>query len=417
MFLKQLLLVAKQTFKVRVKTIGYWSLVLSPILIAGVIFMFGLLFNTLSSHPTPVVGVRVDSGLEQRLMHSQTIKAKYRLVDSEKQGLKLLHQQKIDSLLTQAGTTYLVQNTPKGHPVDADQLQTFLKQYTIEQKAQEMHLSSVELQALMAPPTTKTRLVSVKGESAGDDAAKQAQYMLTVGLGIFIFIFLSTYVGMIATEIANEKSSRIMEILLAATSPAVQFFGKLLGIIGLALLHLGLYAAILLLSWQFIPANNRYVLMFKDILKGVDLNFVVTTLLMVFLGIVLYLILTAIIAAMINDQSQVQQAVSPVTYLAMGGYILTFMVSSTSENMVIKVLSYLPFLSQTLMPARVGLQLTQPYDVWLAIGFQIVMIYFLGRYGLRVYRDNVLRYSEGNLTWESLKSLGKIIHYQKNSQA
>lgn len=417
MFLKQLLIVAKQTFKVRVKTVGYWSLVLSPILIAGVIFAFGLLFNTLSSHPTPVIGVQVDAGLEKSLMHSKTIKAKYRPVESEEQGLKLLHQKKIDSLLTQNGTTYLVQNTPKGYPVDADQLQTFLKQYTIEQKAQQMHLSSTELQALMAPPTIKTRLVSVKGESAGDKAAKQAQYMLTVGLGIFIFIFLSTYVGMIATEIANEKSSRIMEILLAATSPAVQFFGKLLGIIGLALLHLGLYAAILLLSWQLIPANNRYVMMFKDILKGVDLNFVGTTLLMVFLGIVLYLILTAIIAAMINDQSQVQQAVSPVTYLAMGGYILTFMVSSTSENIVIKVLSYIPFLSQTLMPARVGLQLTQPYDIWLAIGFQIVTIYFLSRYGLRVYRDNVLRYSEGNLTWESLKSLGKIFHYQKNSQA
>ena len=68
-------------------------------------------------------------------------------------------------------------------------------------------------------------------------SSNAANSILAGGLGIFIFIFLTAYVGMIAQEIANEKSSRIMEILLAVTSAGVQFFGKLLGVAALAITH------------------------------------------------------------------------------------------------------------------------------------------------------------------------------------
>lgn len=405
MFQRQLWLVTKQTFKIRIKTLGYWSLVLSPLLIAVVVAVFGFVFTAMSNHNDSVVGLNVEQSLVQTLKVDKSIKAKYRVVTDDQKADQLLRQKKIDSYLKQTENGYELKNSAQGNPVNENTVKQVLTQYSMQYQAKSMNLTTDQLKTLTAIPTIKTRQVSSKGTSLGGETTKTANYILTVGLGIFIFVFLTAYVGMIANEIANEKSSRIMEILLAATSPAVQFFGKLAGIIGLALLHLLIYIIAGLIGYQFMPQNNETFKMVSSVLNGVDFSFALITITMVFLGIVMYLILTAIIAALVNDQSQVQQTVSPITYLAMLGYILTFMVSGSQDNIIVKILSFVPFTSQTLMPARLGLQLTQPYEIWLAITLQILMIIFLSRFGLKVYKKNVLQYNEGNLTKAGIISL------------
>ncbi|XZO07649.1 ABC transporter permease [Weissella paramesenteroides] len=209
---------------------------------------------------------------------------------------------------------------------------------------------------------------------------------------------------MIAQEIANEKSSRIMEILLAVTSPGVQFFGKLLGVAGLAITHGLVYVLAGGIFAIFMP-KNQYINMVRGMLAGVDINFAIMTGLLAIVGIFLYMILTAIISAMINDLSQVQQAVSPITYVAMIGYILSFVLEGQPHNLLINVLSYVPFISQTLMPARLGLQYANMTDALIALLLEVVVLIFLARYGLRVYKKNVLTYTDGNITKAALLSL------------
>jgi len=405
MFQRQLWLVTKQTFKIRIKTLGYWSLVLSPLLIALVVAVFAFVFTAMSNHNDSVVGLNVDQSLVQTLKADKSIKAEYKIVSDDKKADQLLKHKKIDSYLKQNNTGYELKNTTQGNPIDENAIKQVLNQYSMQRQAKTMNLTNDQLQKLTTAPKMKTQQVSSKGTSVGGETTKTANYILTVGLGIFIFVFLTAYVGMIANEIANEKSSRIMEILLAATSPAVQFFGKLAGIIGLALVHLLIYIIVGLISYQFISHDNATFKMIMSVLNGVDFSFAIITIIMVFFGIVMYLILTAIIAALVNDQSQVQQAVSPITYLAMLGYVLTFMVSNSPDNVIVKILSFVPFTSQTLMPARLGLQLTQPYELWIAIILQILMIIFLSRFGLKVYKKNVLQYNEGNLTKAGIMSL------------
>lgn len=405
MFQRQLWLVTKQTFKIRVKTLGYWSLVLSPLLIAVVVAGFAFIFTAMSNHDDSVVGLNVEQSLVRTLKADQSVKANYKIIKDDQKADQLLKQKKIDSYLKQTTNGYELKNSAQGNPVDDSAIKQVLNQYTMQQQAQAMNLTPTQLKELTSLPQIKTKQVSSKGTSTSGESTKTANYLLTVGLGIFIFVFLTAYVGMIANEIANEKSSRIMEILLAATSPAVQFFGKLAGIISLALLHLFIYVIAGVIGYQFISHENATFKMITNVLNGVDFSFVLISMTMVFLGIVMYLILTAIIAALVNDQSQVQQAVSPITYLAMLGYILTFMVSGSPDNIIVKILSFVPFTSQTLMPARLGLQLTQPFEIWVAIIFQIVTIIFLSRFGLKVYKKNVLQYNEGNLTKAGIMSL------------
>ena len=72
--------------------------------------------------------------------------------------------------------------------------------------------------------------------------------IMSKGLAIIsnsvIFFFVLIYVGFIVEEIAREKGSRVMEILLSSVSATEQFFGKLLGMLGLIFLHTVIYVAV-----------------------------------------------------------------------------------------------------------------------------------------------------------------------------
>ncbi|SUP61354.1 Uncharacterised protein [Weissella viridescens] len=69
------------------------------------------------------------------------------------------------------------------------------------------------------------------------------------------------------------------------------------------------------------------------------------------------------------------------------------------------ILSYVPFVSQTLMPARLGLQYATMTQASIALTLEVMTLYFLSKYGLRVYKRNVLTYREGNITKAALLSL------------
>lgn len=410
MFMRQLWLVMKQTFMTRVKTGGYWMLVLSPLLIVAFIGGITFVTNAMNSSDTPTVAVVNQPALTKVLNADKNLDAELVDVSSKTAAENDLAAKKIDGLLTEQDGKYTYSYTSESHTIDQNNLQVSLNQFTMMNKAQGLKLTTGELTSLMTPPALSMVMQSNKGQADGG-LAKAANFALAGALGILIFVFLSAYVSMIAQEIANEKSSRIMEILLAMTSPAVQFFGKISGIALLAILHAAIYVAVGI-GVAIVAPKNEMLLKAKSVVAGVDWGFGVMTIAIVFVAIVLYMVLTAMIAAMVNDLSQVQQAVSPVTYLSMISYMLTFMLSGNSHNLILQGLSYLPFFSQTLMPARLGLQYATMTDAAVALILELLALIVLGYYGLRVYKKNVLTYQEGSLfkpIWQSILRLFKFM--------
>lgn len=401
---KQLWLVIRQTYKTRLKSPGYWLLVLAPVLILAVIAAMGFIITATQSHKTPVVGVVNQPAVTTYLQKDKTADVKVKAVATAAAAAADLRKGKLDGYLQVKNQQFELISSANGESISETKLQTALNNYTVAVKAAAFNLNAQQLQALMTPPKLTTKVQSTKGQSAGGDAANTANYLLASGIGILIFVFLTAYVGMIAQEIANEKSSRIMEILLAATSPAVQFFGKLIGIAGLAVTHALVYIVAVLVV-NILAPQYEYLKTLKSLLAGVDISFAVMTVLIALVAIFMYMILTAIIAAMVNDQSQVQQAVSPMTYLSMIGYVLTFTLNGQPHNMFLNILSYVPFVSQTLMPARLGLQYATMGQAAIALGLEIIVLIFLCRFGLRVYSRNVLTYNDGNITKAALLSL------------
>lgn len=401
---KQLWIVIRQTFVNRLKTVGYWMLVLTPILILAAIAGINFVVQATQNNTAPKIGVVQNQPLVHYLDKQQQLDADIKGYAKTSTANKALADEKIDAVLVEHQQQFTLTKRANGQSIDQKALQSALTQYNTINRAKALQVSDDTLQQLMTPPKMSTHIQSQKGVNKDGANSNAANYGVAVALGILIFMFLTSYVGMIAQEIANEKSSRIMEILLAATSPGVQFFGKIGGIGLLALLHGAIYLILGIIASFWLPKISQLKGVL-DMLQGIDWSFALMTMLIVIVSIFLYMILTAIIAAMVNDLSQVQQAVAPVTYISLIGYILTFVLNGQPHNAFLNILSYVPFVSQTLMPARLGLQYATMTQASIALTLEVMTLYFLSKYGLRVYKRNVLTYREGNITKAALLSL------------
>jgi ABC-2 type transport system permease protein len=398
----QIKLVARQTYRTHIKTFGFWALVLSPLLIGLFIAGFAWIMSATDNDETPTLAVVQQSHIQQGL-EAQKLDLDLVTVDSVDEAQKQLKAGDIDGYLTVKDEQFTVMTSADANAtISEESLRQGLTQIQMAQRAQALNLTGEQVANLQAPVDLSIKTQGKRGESSGGALAQAANNMIATLMGIVIFIFLTTYSGIIAREIANEKSSRIMEILLAATSAKTQFYGKLLGVFGLAVTHMAVYgiAAVLV---RFVGRDNDMVKMISDLLKGVDTTFVVFTLIFMLVGIAMYLTLSAIVAALVNDQSQVQQATQPVVYLSMVGYLLSFMVASQPNNTMVQVLSYVPFVSQTLMPARLSLEYATLPQGLVALVLAVVALGVVLHFGEKVYKRNVLSYSDESMNKQLMK--------------
>jgi ABC-2 type transport system permease protein len=397
----QMWLVAKNTYLKRLKSFSFWALVIGPLLVP--IIAIGISYLNSNIH-TANLAVVNQTTIAQYFEHDKQIDAKISQVDSKNTAQQKLNGGSIDGYLIEDNGKFTLHVTSRsaGHLNQAS-IQAALSQYQIKTKAAKLHLTNEQLTGLLSPAVLNLETQASNGQhiNASQFGANKVSATFTV---IVIFIFLTLYTGVISQEIANEKSNRIMEILLAVTSSQVQYYGKIFGVMLLALTHIGIYViggTVLYFGFK----ENDIVTQATNMLSGLNTSFLVYIALMTFVAVAGFLVLASIIASLINDQSQAQQATQPVVYLAMIGYIASFALSGNPSNIVLQVMSFIPFISPTMMPTRFANQTVGASEAWIAFGLQVLAVVLITYFGEKVYARNVLSYSEGNLIKQLFRNM------------
>ena len=111
-------------------------------------------------------------------------------------------------------------------------------------------------------------------------------------------------------------------------------------------------------------------------------------------GFVQYTILYAAAGSMVSRQEDVQQIAGPLTFLGLGGYLLSFLAINVIDATWVRVLSFVPFVSAFFFPARIVLSDPAPWEYALSLALTLVGI--LGGLWLaaRVYAAGVLLYGQ-----------------------
>src|SRR5262249_12214650 len=91
---------------------------------------------------------------------------------------------------------------------------------------------------------------------------------------------------------------------------------------------------------------------------------------------------------------EVQNAVQPLTWLFMVGYLVSFVGLSAPDATWVRIISYIPFWTPTTMLMRIGAGVAQWWEILLTIGLMIIAILICAWIAARIYRLAILQYGQ-----------------------
>ncbi|MCL2594107.1 MAG: ABC transporter permease, partial [Promicromonosporaceae bacterium] len=210
------------------------------------------------------------------------------------------------------------------------------------------------------------------------------QIVAGVLVGILMFMAIMICGQMVAVGVVEEKTSRVVELLLSTVKPTQLLAGKTLGIgvVGLVQVALTVAAA---------AAAASVTGMLDD--TGLRLgSTVVWALIWFMVGFATFALILAALAALVSRQEEVGSVIMPVTMFMILPYILGVNVLPVDPtNALATNLSYVPGIAPFLMPLRDALDVVELWEQLLALGISLAAIPVLIWIGARIYSNAVLR--------------------------
>ena len=228
------------------------------------------------------------------------------------------------------------------------------------------------------------------------------------------FILVVFLVQMIGAEINEEKQTRSMEVIISNVSPKAHFFSKVVASNTFVLLQgalLIIYGIIALLirnntaTGGASSITSQITSIWDSLVSSgfVDkLNYIIPlTLILMVLSFLTYSLVAGILASMTVSMEDYQQIQTPIMLICLAGYYLAIMAGMFEGSTLIKVLSYVPFLSCLLSPALLVIGQIGIVDVVISILILCAFNFILIRYGLKIYKIGILNYSTDKM-WHKL---------------
>jgi len=226
------------------------------------------------------------------------------------------------------------------------------------------------------------------------DKSTQMMEFGVVYLLIILFFFTSMTTGnMIAAEVTTEKSSRIMEILITSVSPLTQMFGKIIGMFLVGLTQIAVFVLVILGN-LFMPQNKEVLADFNIDLSQVSVDVLVYGFTFYVLGYFLYAVLFAAVGSIVSRTEDLGQAIMPITMLSLAAFYVGSFSMGAPNTMLMKVASFIPFLSPTTMIVRIGIGEIEVWEIWVSILLLVISIFFFGWLSAKIYRTGVLMYGK-----------------------
>ena len=238
------------------------------------------------------------------------------------------------------------------------------------------HLSTSQASALAgARPLPVTSLHPGKANGASRTTS-------VVGL-ILIFVMLTQYNTWTLIGVMEEKSSRVVEVLMAAVRPVQLLAGKVLGIGAVAFAQAGL---IVVFAVILAKATG------SDLLHGTAPVALASTLVWLVLGYAFYCWVYAAAGSMAERQDQVQSLALPISIPIIFAYVVSLTVAGSGSAPVwFHVLAYLPPTAPLAMPVLVGLGIVTWWEFAASVAISIVSTVFVARLAAGIYRKAILR--------------------------
>lgn len=263
---------------------------------------------------------------------------------------------------------------------------------------QTLNLSEAEISQMYEEVPVDFLVASEEGsggfEAADADETNILNMVIFYFSVILMFIIIISYASQIATEIANEKSSRVIEMIVSSIRPTQHLMAKVFAMIAVSVLQIVLITIGGLIAFYF---SDTTELLDQFGLEANDqtLKIIIYCIIFVILGLILYLSVSAMLGSFINRMEDLQQGLMPVTFLSMIGYFIALGGISFADNIAVTITSYFPFFTPFVMPLRLLVNDTGHAPMIIGIVIMIITIIITLLLAGYIYKRSVLSTESG----------------------
>ena len=232
------------------------------------------------------------------------------------------------------------------------------------------------------------------------ESKKMVQTFAAAGLGFFLYMILITYASVTAQEVASEKGTKIMEVVFSSIRASHYFYARMIALLLVILTHIGIY----------VVGGLGAILFFKDmpflansgILSHLGEAFSVNTLLFVLVSLFMYVVLAAFLGSMVSRPEDAGKALSPLMILIIAGFVGVTALGAAGDNLILKIGSYIPFISTFFMPFRAINGYASDLEAWISLAITVVFAVTATVFIGRMYASLVLQTDDLGI-WKTFK--------------
>lgn len=250
---------------------------------------------------------------------------------------------------------------------------------------------AVRLQTLVASdPQLAQEVVEVLSSDplhvesqAGDDGESEERGAIAYGGMLLLYMAILIYGATVLSGVSEEKTNRVVEVLLAALRPWQMLGGKVLGIGLLGLIQFALTAALAYVAIRLSGAVS---------LPSLEGNTVLVLVIWFVIGFAIYATLYAAAGSLSGRAEDAQSASFPMTMIAVVGFLYSFSVLNDPDTTVARITSFIPFTAPFVVPIRNALGAIGAMEHVLAVVAMIGWIVLLLRIAARIYAGGLLQF-------------------------
>ena len=271
---------------------------------------------------------------------------------------------------------------PRNLPVDAEELlHRAVRQSLVSARLQANGVDPAMVRAATEVAPSRTVLLSAKGEEQGQSGINRA---LPFIMGVLLFMGVMTGGQALMTSTVEEKSSRVVEVLLAAVSPLELMWGKLLGQLGIGLVTMAVYVGLGVLA----------LLQFA-MLGLVDPMLVLYLFLFFLMAYLVYGAIMQTIGAAVNQMADAQSLMGPVMMLLIIPYVATAFIGRQPDAPFAVIMSFIPPVNAFAMMARLASSSPPPaWQVLLSLGMSLVAACATVWFAAKIFRIGLLMHGK-----------------------
>ena len=393
--MRNMWVVIKETYLRHVKSWSFFFMVISPFLFLGLSVGIGYLQNSSMAKNSKVAVVTTVPSVTEGLKGTNGINFDYQDEASAQAAIK---DEKIKGYLTIDQEDSVLKAVYHGET----SLETGIKlavtnklnelQYQLNRSAANL---SQEQEKLLAQTVDFTEKIDESKENK-----KMVQTIAAAGLGFFLYMILITYASVTAQEVASEKGTKIMEVVFSSIRASHYFYARMIALLLVILTHVGIY----------VVGGVAALLLFKDlpilaqsgILNHLGEAFSLNTLLFVLVSLFMYVVLAAFLGSMVSRPEDAGKALSPLMILIIAGFVGVTSLGAAGDNLVLKIGSYIPFISTFFMPFRAINGYASDLESWISLAITVVFAVTATAFIGRMYASLVLQTDDLGL-WKSFK--------------